>query len=180
MSDRKIEVLFSAEQIRRRIAVLCRDIAAEHDRDMLIVPILKGSFIFAADLIRGLHDKGLRPSVDFIFLASYYDKTSSSGEVQLLRDIETEVAGRQVLLIDDILETGRTLHFAMQLMRQRGARSVQSCVLLDKPVRRAAELEADYVGFKCPQLFVVGYGMDLAQHYRELPYIGHILQPEGE
>lgn len=178
MTDHAIEILFSATEIGARIDGLAAEIAAAQGADLLIVPILKGSFIFAGDLIRALHGEGLSPQVDFIFLSSYQDSTTSSGEVELLRDIRTDVAGRDVLLLDDILESGRTLDFARQLMLSRGAASVRSCVLLDKKVPRAAKFEADYCGFVCPDLFIVGYGMDLAQRYRELPYIGHLAEGE--
>jgi hypoxanthine phosphoribosyltransferase len=173
----KIDVLFSAEQIDDRNKVLASEIAAQHKRDLLVIPILKGSFIFAADLIRNLHDNGLSPQVDFLFLASYFDGTTSSGTVDILRDIETDVSGRDVLLLDDILESGRTLQFAVDLIAKRGAASVKTCVFLDKEVLRAKHIDlvADYYGFKCPDLFVVGYGMDLAQRYRELPFVGHIV-----
>ena len=172
-----IDVLFSTEQIAQRNKVLASEIAARHEEDLLVIPVLKGSFIFAADLIRDLHHNGLSPQVDFLYLASYHNETTSSGTVTILRDISTDVAGRDVLLVDDILESGRTLKFAADLMRERGAASVKICVFLDKEVLRAEhiELETDYFGFKCPDLFVVGYGMDLAQRYRELPYVGHIV-----
>ncbi len=173
-----IEILFSAQKIAARNKLLAREIAARHDKDLLVIPVLKGSFIFAADLIRDMHQNGLSPQVDFLYLASYYDGTKSTGKVDILRDIETDVTGRDVLLIDDILESGRTLQFARELLRTRGAASVKICVFLDKEVLRAKhiELEPDYIGFKCPDLFVIGYGMDLAQRYRELPFVGHIVQ----
>ncbi len=174
----RIEPLFSATKIAARNKVLARKIAARHTRDLLVIPVLKGSFIFAADLIREMHLNGLSPQVDFLYLASYHDGTVSSGKVDILRDIESDVTGRDVLLLDDILESGRTLQFALDLMKNRGAASVKICVFLDKEVLRAdhIELEADYFGFKCPDLFVVGYGMDLAQRYRELPFVGHIIE----
>ncbi len=173
-----IEILFSAEEIAGRNRLLAREIAAHHERNLLVIPVLKGSFVFAADLIRQMHLNGLSPQVDFIYLASYHDGTVSSGKVDILRDIETDVAGRDVLLVDDILESGRTLQFAADLMEKRGAASVRICVFLDKEVLRAEhiDLQADYFGFKCPDLFVVGYGMDLAQRYRELPFVGHIVE----
>ncbi|MCF6198218.1 MAG: hypoxanthine phosphoribosyltransferase [Hyphomicrobiaceae bacterium] len=174
----RIDPLFSAAQIGERNKVLAREIAARHKRDLLVIPVLKGSFIFAADLIRELHLNGLSPQVDFLYLASYHDGTISSGKVDILRDIESDVTGRDVLLLDDILESGRTLQFALDLMKNRGAASVKICVFLDKEVLRAEhiKLEADYYGFKCPDLFVVGYGMDLAQRFRELPFVGHIVE----
>jgi hypoxanthine phosphoribosyltransferase len=178
MTEQAIEILFSAAEIRARIDRLAAEIAATSGPDLLIVPILKGSFVFAGDLIRALHAERLSPQVDFIFLSSYGDGTSSSGRVQLLRDLHTDVAGREVLILDDILESGRTLGFARDLLRQRGASSVKCGVLLDKQVPREAGFEADYCGFQCPDLFIVGYGMDLAQRYRELPYIGYLAEGE--
>jgi len=139
-----------------------------------VIAILKGSFVFAADLLRALYEAGLSPQVDFMSLSSYGAGTESSGRVSVLRDVETEVAGRTVVLVDDILESGRTLAYAKDLLAARGATAVYSCVLLDKPVRRAANIEADFVGFECPDLFVVGYGMDVAHAFRELPFVGVI------
>jgi hypoxanthine phosphoribosyltransferase len=178
MTEQAIEILFSAAEIHNRINSLAAEIAGASGPDLLIVPILKGSFVFAGDLIRALHGEGLSPQVDFIFLSSYGDGTSSAGAVTLLRDLHTEVRGREVLLLDDILESGRTLGYARNLLLERGAASVRCCVLLDKKVERNDGLEADYCGFECPDLFIVGYGMDLAQRYRELPYIGHLAEGE--
>ncbi|MGB5801538.1 MAG: phosphoribosyltransferase family protein, partial [Mesorhizobium sp.] len=129
------------------------------------------SFIFAADLIRAMHDAGLAPEVEFIFISSYGAGTSS-GAVRVLRDIDNEVAGRDILLIDDILESGKTLKFTRELMLSRGARSCSIAVLLDKRMRRQTDLNADYVGFDCPDHFVVGYGMDAGHAFRELPFVG--------
>ncbi len=171
----EIAVIYSAEEIAARIGALAESIAAAEMDNLLVVAILKGSFIFAADLIRALHGAGLSPEVDFISLASYRGGTRSSGRVEILRDVESDVAGRNVLLVDDILESGRTLAFAKDLMAARGARRVQTCVLLDKPVPRAAEIAADYRGFECPNLFVVGYGMDIANRYRDLPFVGRVV-----
>ena len=172
-----ITPLFSAEQIADRVEALASDIAASSPRDPVIVAILKGSFIFAADLIRALHRQGLKPEIDFIFLASYGAGTASGGEVKILRDVETDLAGREVVIVDDILDSGRTLAFAKALLGRRGARSVKTCILLDKQVPRAAAVVPDFTGFRCPPVFVVGYGMDLARRYRELPFIGEIGNP---
>lgn len=166
-----IEVLFSASAIARRNLELAKDIAGREYNDLLVISILKGSFIFAADLIRAMHDAGLAPEVEFIFISSYGAGTES-GQVRVLRDIDNEVAGRDVLLIDDILESGKTLQFARNLMLSRGARSCSLAVLLDKRMRRQIDLEADYVGFDCPDHFVVGYGMDVGHAFRELPFVG--------
>jgi hypoxanthine phosphoribosyltransferase len=172
-----IRTLFSAEAIAERVGSLAREIAAASPRDLVIVAILKGSFIFAADLIRALHREGLRPEIDFIFLASYGAGTVSGGEVRVLRDVEIDLSGREVVIIDDILDSGRTLHFAKTLLAERDAKAVKTCVLIDKQVPRAAAIVPDFVGFRCPPVFVVGYGMDLAHCYRELPFIGEIANP---
>jgi len=118
-----------------------------------------------------MHDTGLSPEVEFIFISSYGAGTTS-GEVKVLRDIDNEVQGRDVLLIDDILESGKTLRYTRELMLGRGAKSVSIAVLLDKHSRRQTELTADFVGFECPDYFVVGYGMDVAHAFRELPFVG--------
>lgn len=166
-----IEVLYSASAIARRNLELAKEIAERHYDDLLVISILKGSFIFAADLIRAMHDTGLSPEVEFIFISSYGAGTTS-GEVRVLRDIDNEVAGRDVLLIDDILESGKTLKFTRELMMSRGAKSVSIAVLLDKTMRRQTDLDADFTGFECPDYFVVGYGMDVAHAFRELPFVG--------
>jgi hypoxanthine phosphoribosyltransferase len=166
-----IEVLFSASAIARRNLELAKEIAEREYRDLLVISILKGSFIFAADLIRAMHDTGLSPEVEFIFISSYGAGTTS-GEVRVLRDIDNDVAGRDILLIDDILESGKTLRYTRELMLSRGASSVSIAVLLDKRTRRQTELDADFVGFDCPDYFVVGYGMDVAHAFRELPFVG--------
>jgi hypoxanthine phosphoribosyltransferase len=169
-----IRPLFSADEIAARVEVLAHDIAVSSPRDLVIIAILKGSFIFAADLIRALFREGLTPEIDFIFLASYGAGTVSSGEVRILRDVETTLSGRDVVIVDDILDSGRTLHFAKTLLEGRGAGQVKTCVLIDKQVPRLAPIVPDFLGFRCPPVFVVGYGMDLAHRYRELPFIGEV------
>jgi len=171
----RIGVLFSEADIAARITQLAHEIAERKPERLLVIPVLKGSFIFAADLIRAMHHAGLSPEVDFMMLSSYRDATRSSGQVQVLRDIETDVKGRDVLLIDDILESGRTLAFAKDLLSARGASHVFTAVLLNKPGHLAANIGADFQGFECPDKFVVGYGMDMAHQFRELPFVGHVL-----
>ena len=173
-----IKPLFSAERIADRIEALAGEIAASVPRDFVVVAILKGSFVFAADLIRALHRQGLKPEIDFLSLASYGRGTVSGGEVRIVRDIQTDPAGRDVVILDDILDSGRTLRFAKALIEERGAASVKTCVLLDKQVERAAPIAPDFLGFRCPSVFVVGYGMDLAHRYRELPFIGEVVAPK--
>ena len=170
----KINVLYDAETIARRVQELARDIAAAEFENLLVVAVLKGSFIFTADLLRAMYAAGMAPEVEFTSLSSYRDATVSSGQVSIVRDIESDVSNRSVLLIDDILESGRTLAFAKDLMVARKALQVKTCVLLDKPKHRIADIEADFIGFECPDQFVVGYGMDMAHAYRELPFVGFV------
>jgi hypoxanthine phosphoribosyltransferase len=172
---RNIAVLFDAGRIAARNAEMAREIAASGYENLLVVSVLKGSFVFAADLIRALHYAGISPEVDFMSLSSYRDGTRSAGTVTVLRDLETDVTGRNVLIVDDILESGRTLAYAKRLLAERGAARVGVAVLLDKPGHRVAEIEGDFVGFTCPDWFVVGYGMDMGHAFRELPYIGHVV-----
>jgi hypoxanthine phosphoribosyltransferase len=172
----QIDVLFSENDIKQRIGSLAFEVANLKPHRLLVVPVLKGSFIFAADLIRAMHHAGLSPEVDFMILASYRKALKSSGNVEVLRDIETDVSGRDVLLVDDILESGRTLAFAKDLLMARGAKSVRSAVLLHKPGHLAANIASDLIGFECPDKFVVGFGMDMAHQFRELPFVGHVVR----
>lgn len=174
-SSETVEVLFAADAIADRIGKVAQGIADLRLERLLVVAILKGSFVFAADLLRAMHGAGLSPEVDFLSLASYREATQSSGRVDIVRDIETDVEARNVLIIDDILESGRTLAFARDLIAARGAARVLTCVLLDKPVERAVAIHADFTGFECPDEFVVGYGMDLAHRFRELPFVGRLV-----
>lgn len=174
-STQHIETIFAAEQIRARLATLAGEIAAKKPVNLLVVPILKGSFVFAADLLRALNAVGLAPEVDFLTLSSYKKSRTPSGQVTILRDLDLDVEGRHVLLIDDVLDSGRTLAFAKDLISARGAATIETCVLLDKQVARAVNIKADYHAFACPNVFVVGYGMDVAHRYRELPYVGRIV-----
>ncbi|MGD9783194.1 MAG: hypoxanthine phosphoribosyltransferase [Hyphomicrobiaceae bacterium] len=174
--DRRLEVLFSAERISERLGSLATEIAARKLEPLLVVAILKGSFVFAADLIRALNRVGMQPEVDFITLSSYRKARVSSGNVEILRDVELDVGGRNVLLVDDVLDSGRTLAFAKDLMAARGAASVSTCVLLSKSTRRAVQVAADFSAFDCPAEFVVGYGMDAAHRFRELPFVARLTE----
>ena len=169
--ERRVRVLFDEAVIAKRNDEIAAAIAKRQPKNLLVVAILKGSFMFAADLMRALHRAGVKPQVEFMHLSSYREGTTSSGQVTILKDVESDVRDRDVLLVDDILESGRTLAFAKDLMSARGAK-VMTCCLLEKPGHRAVGLNADIVGFTCPDLFVVGYGMDVAHSYRQLPFIG--------
>lgn len=179
-SSYRIRPLFDEETIGRRNQEMAEAISRETGPDLLVVAVLKGSFMFAADLIRALHRAGSSPQVEFIHLSSYRSGTVSSGNVEILRDVESDVMGRDVLLVDDVLESGRTLVYAKDLLMARGARRVLVAVLLEKPGKRAVEVKADFVGFGCPDVFVVGYGMDIAHKFRELPFVGVVAHGASE
>lgn len=170
-----LEVIFPPEAIASRLDELAGEIAKLRLQQLLVVAVLKGSFVFAADLIRALHRAGLEPEVDFLTLSSYRKSRTSSGKVEILRDLDLDVQGRNVLLVDDVLDSGRTLAFAKDLLAARGARSTRTCVLLDKGAKRAVDVTADFRAFECPDVFVVGYGMDVAHRFRELPFVGRVV-----
>jgi len=169
--NKKIEVLFSAKEIRKRNHELAEEIALSDLSDLLVISVLKGSFVFAADLVRAMHFAGLSPELEFISISSYGAGTKAREPV-VLRDIESEVKDRDILLIDDILESGGTMKFTRDLMLERGARIVKMVTLLDKSMRRKTKISADFIGFECPDKFVVGYGMDAGHAFRELPFVG--------
>jgi hypoxanthine phosphoribosyltransferase len=167
-----VSIRFSAAQIAGRVDVMAAELAAKLPADTLVVSVLKGSFVFAADLIRALSRAGADWSMDFLTLSSYGIGMETSGRVRIVRDIVDDVRDREVLLVDDILESGFTLSFAKTLLLERGARHVSVCTLLDKAGKRRTKLDADFVGFQCGDEFLVGYGLDWAHRFRGLPYIG--------
>lgn len=173
MQKHRIPVLYSAEEIDERIEELAHDIAAVMPHELVVVSLLRGSFMFTADLARAMYHIGLQPQLDFMTISSYQG-TQSTGAVTIHRDITDNVAGRHVLVVDDILETGRTLSYAVDAMQQRGAADVKVCVLLEKPGKLDMQVKADFIGFKIPDKFVIGYGLDYDNNYRELPYIGYL------
>ena len=167
-----VRPLFSTEEIASRVVELAGEIARSEPKRLLVVIVLKGGFVFGADLVRALANESVRLEIEFISLSSYGTRQKTSGEVRVVRDIEVEVDGRDVLIVDDVLDSGLTLRFARELLLSRGARRVAIAAMIDKPEGRRADIEADYVGFTCPNYFVVGYGMDAAHSWRELPYVG--------
>jgi len=178
ITDFQLEPLFSASAIATRLTSLAGEIAVQMPPEFVAIAVLKGSFVFAADLVRALAAKQINPEVDFMTLASYGAQTVSSGNVRLLRDAEIGVENKNVLLIDDILDSGRTLQFARNHLLARGAKSAKVCVLLDKTASRQPkpEILADFIGFSCPQVFVAGYGMDYAHKCRGLPFVAILCQ----
>jgi hypoxanthine phosphoribosyltransferase len=165
-------VLYDEASLAARVEAMAREIAAAEPRNLIAIPIMTGAFVFAADLLRALHRAGLAPEVDFLQLASYGAGKKSSGRVEMARSLGARVRGRDALLIDDILESGQTLAFAQKLLVERGARRVMIAALLEKPHKKEIEVHADFIGFSCPDRFVVGYGMDHAGFYRQLPFVG--------
>jgi hypoxanthine phosphoribosyltransferase len=175
----EVEVIYSADSIAARLEDLAKEITDRKLERPLVVAVLKGSFVFAADLIRALHRSGLEPEVDFLTLSSYRKSKTSSGKVEILRDLDLGVEGRNVLLVDDVLDSGRTLVFAKDLISARGASQILTCVLIDKKVARAVDVKADFSAFEGNDEFVVGYGMDVAHRYRELPFVGRMAKDQA-
>lgn len=171
--------LFTPEAIRIRVDELALEIGRDFGgSDFTVITILKGGFVFAADLLRALSLQGLRPGVDFMSLSSYGSGTSSSREVKMGLEPSLPLRGKRILLIDDILDTGLTLQAAVRLLTERGASEVRPCVLLDKPSRRDVPIAAVYTGFQIANVFVVGYGLDFDNRFRELPGLA-ILDPDS-
>lgn len=176
LPEHRIEVMISADDLRTRVDFLVEQIAETiASENLVIVGVLRGSFMFLADLVRALHRHHLHPRIDFMTLQSYGGGTRSSGNVRILKDVSVDLEGADVLLVDDILDSGRTLRFAVRHIENKGASRVFTCCLLDKPARRAVDIKADFSGFEIPDTFVVGYGLDYDSHYRELPFLGHVI-----
>ena len=170
-----LKVLLPEEEIKARVQVLGDQLyEAFHDKNPLFVGVLKGCFIFMADLVRAAQ---LKSELEFIGVSSYHNGTKSSGVVQITRDLQEDINGRDIIIVEDILDSGNTLVFLKNYLMAKGAASITIVTLLDKPSRREKAITADYAGFVVPDEFVVGYGLDYAQQYRNMPYIG-ILKPE--
>lgn len=168
-------VLLTEEELIHRVGELGEEISRDYaDKKLLLVSVLKGSVVLMADLMRAI---SIHCRIDFLAVSSYGNSTRTSGNVKLLKDLDNPVEGLDILLVEDILDSGLTLHYIREMLETRGAASIKICTLLDKPERRKADIHADYVGFTVPDAFVVGYGLDYAEHYRNLPYIG-ILKKE--
>lgn len=169
------EILFTEEQLHEIVARIGAQINRDYaGKNLLMVSVLKGSLIFMADLMRQIT---IHCAIDFLAVSSYGNGTTSSGEVRILKDLDQSLAGKDILVVEDILDSGNTLAFLTDYLRTKGAASVTIATLLDKPARREKPIKADYVGFEVPDEFVVGYGLDYAQQYRNMPYIG-VLKPE--
>jgi len=168
------EVLLSGEQVQARVAELGAQLASDYaGRDPVLVSVLKGSIIFLADLVRAMP---IPLSIDLMEVSSYGASTESSGQVRILKDLSTPIEGREVIVVEDIIDTGLTLNYLLRYLHDKGPASIRICCLLDKPARRLAPIEIDYRGFTIADRFVIGYGLDYGERYRNLPYIG-VLRP---
>ncbi|MGJ4849637.1 hypoxanthine phosphoribosyltransferase [Bacillota bacterium Meth-B3] len=175
MTDDLCKILFSEEQIQARVAALGEAISRDFaDEGVVLVGILKGAVVFLADLARSI---SVPVEMDFMAISSYGRATQSTGVVRILKDLDRDITGRRVIIVEDIVDSGMSLSFLKDNLNSRGAKSISICVLLDKPSRRRAHVDVDYCGFEVPDEFVVGYGLDYAERYRELPMIG-VLKPE--
>lgn len=176
-TDSNLEILYSAEQIKARVSELGTEIVRDYaDKDLVFIGILKGSCIFLADLIRAVD---LKLTIDFMAVSSYKDGKVSSGDVEILKDLTNPIRGKDVIICEDIVDTGLTLFRLLEILGSRGANSIKIATLLDKPEPRIKkELVIDYCGFQIPNKFVVGYGLDAAGRYRNLPFIGVVKNPD--
>ncbi len=170
-SSRVAKVLISTEQLNQRIREMADAIERDHPDggEIHLISVLKGGFLFMADLVRAM---STRVTLDFIALSSYGKGTSSSGEVRLLKDLDSRIEGRDVVIVEDIVDTGLTLSYLQDILRARAPRSLRAACLLSKPSRRQVDVTVDYVGFEIEDFFVVGYGLDFDERFRNLPFIG--------
>lgn len=168
------QVLYTEEQLRDRVREVGQQIAADYaGREPMLISVLRGSYIFMADLTRAID---LNVTVDFMAVSSYGAGTTSSGQVEIKKDLSDSIEGKDLIIVEDILDSGNTLYYLMDVLRARKPASIRICALMDKPERRTKPITADYVGFTIPDAFIVGYGLDYAEKYRNLPYVG-ILKP---
>jgi hypoxanthine phosphoribosyltransferase len=165
---RPTEILLSDEQIQKRVAELALDIRRDFPGEVHLVAVLKGAFMFLSDLVRAMPG---RVSLDFMAVSTYAKGTTSSGEVRLLKDLDSRLEGRDVVIVEDIVDTGLTLIYLQDILRARNPRSLCTACLLSKPSRRQVEVKVEYVGFTIEDRFVVGYGLDFEEQYRNLPHI---------
>ena len=175
MNDDILRVLYSEEELEAKCAELGAQISKDYEgKNLLLVSVLKGAVVFMTDLMRHIT---VPCSIDFMVVSSYGSGVKTSGVVKIVKDLDADLAGKDLLIVEDILDTGRTLHYLKQLLQDRNPNSIRIATLLDKPERRRAAVRADYVGYQVPDEFVVGYGLDYDEKYRNLPYVG-ILKPE--
>ena len=175
MNDDILRVLYSEEELEAKCAELGAQISKDYEgKNLLLVSVLTGAVVFMTDLMRHIT---VPCSIDFMVVSSYGSGVKTSGVVKIVKDLDADLAGKDLLIVEDILDTGMTLHYLKQLLQDRNPNSIRIATLLDKPERRRAAVRADYVGYQVPDEFVVGYGLDYDEKYRNLPYVG-ILKPE--
>ena len=175
MKEDVLRVLLSEDEIREKVRELGGKITADYkNSNLMLVTVLKGAVVFLADLMRQID---VPAEIDFMVVSSYGSGVKSSGVVKIVKDLDVPLAGKDILIVEDILDSGLTLSYIKELLESRGPRSIRIATLLDKPSRRKVDLQADYIGFSAPDEFVIGYGLDYDEKYRNLPYIG-ILKPE--
>ncbi|MDN2480260.1 hypoxanthine phosphoribosyltransferase [Vibrio agarivorans] len=170
----KVEIMISEQEVQERIRTLGKEITEQYQgsEDLVLVGLLRGSFVFMADLARAID---LTHQVDFMTASSYGNSMESSRDVKILKDLDDDIKGKDVLLVEDIIDTGNTLNKVKELLSLREPKSIRICTLLDKPSRREVDVPVDWIGFSIPDEFVVGVGIDYAQKYRHLPYIGKVI-----
>jgi len=174
LGDDVEEVLLDSQTVATRVAELGAQVAADYaGRDPVLVSVLKGALVFLADLMRAMD---IPSSVDLMEVSSYGTGTESTGQVRIMKDLSKSIEGRDVIVVEDIIDTGLTLNYLLHYLADKGPASVKIVCLLDKPARRLAEIPIDYIGFTIPDRFVIGYGLDYNERYRNLPYIG-VLKP---
>lgn len=167
--DRKPKVLFTINEIAERVKKLGMEISEDYDgEDIVVIPLLRGGFIFASDLVRELK---IPVNIDFMTTSSYGHSEVSSGIVEIINDVRTNVKGKNVLIVDDIIDSGYTMEKVVEFVSMKEPESIKICVMLDKPSRREANITPDYVGFTIPDVFIVGYGLNYGDYYRNIPYI---------
>lgn len=168
----KVKTLFEEVEIAARVDVLAGEIVAKIGPEFTVIGVLKGAFVFMADLVRALDRAGATPRIELMRLSSYGHGTTTSGEVKLIGNTPDDFQGKPVLLVDDIVDTGLSMSYGRDLLTERNVEKVWTCTLLDKPSRRKVDIDADFVGFEIEDVFVVGYGIDYAERFRHLPFIG--------
>ncbi len=169
--DKMVEkVLFTEKQIAERVAMLGEEITKDYEgKEIMLVCVLKGAFVFASDLMRAI---SLPVNINFMCLSSYGNSTTSSGNIQITKELDFPVDGKQVIIAEDVVDSGHTLNFLINYLKEQGAESVEVCAIFDKPSRRQVEVPVKYIGFEVPDEFIIGYGLDYAEDFRNLPYLG--------
>lgn len=168
-NNKKERILFNRDEIKTKVEELGEKISKDYkDKDLIVISLLRGSFIFAADLVREIN---VPVEIDFMTTSSYGNDEETSGRVDIVNNFRTEITGKDVLIVDDIMDSGITMRYVFEHIKKYNPNSIKTCVMLDKPSRRRVEMKPDYIGFTIPDVFIVGYGLNYGNHYRNIPYI---------